>query len=231
MIARMDKNRSSGRGVVVPIRQRKTALPQGTTVANYAPGDRAPRVQRTPANEAFYVLFQLSAMFYQLMPGFEDGTFAGKVVPSMFNQPGYESGDKYVEALQANIEEAAPLAGLFLFYVASGYSVDAIKAAKAGQSEVAWSLVADARYYQGLIYEDLLSRNDGRQSVSANARKAAAASHQETYAMRDEVFAWCKVNCPAGKSAEAAGRELVKIVPISQRTAAEWVRLWRATQS
>tara|TARA_R110000823_G_scaffold305771_1_gene427953 strand:+ start:1593 stop:2558 length:966 start_codon:yes stop_codon:yes gene_type:complete len=66
-----------------------------------------------------------------------------------------------------------------------------------------------------------------RHRISVTASKAAIKRHAEHYAMKEDVWDWCEDNLHNYKSMEKAAEAVIhtyKLVPVSVRTARDWIR-------
>lgn len=71
-------------------------------------------------------------------------------------------------------------------------------------------------------------KEEGRQGPSAFARMGADARHRENRSMREQVFSWLEDNMGAFSSMDAAAGAIAgKVVPVTWRTARDWVGQWK----
>lgn len=71
-----------------------------------------------------------------------------------------------------------------------------------------------------------------KERVSVAASKAAIVRHAENRAMKAQVFAWCNENMAQFQSMDRAAETIAgKLVPVSFRTARDWIGAWRKARS
>jgi hypothetical protein len=99
------------------------------------------------------------------------------------------------------------------------YSVQVIKAENDGRHELAWTYVADARYWAGILTAAWTERQNGVNPAAEMAKRR----HKENYALVAEAIKYWQKNIDPTLSAQKAANELIKVVPLSHKKLAEIV--------
>ncbi|GHC96680.1 hypothetical protein GCM10007320_50850 [Pseudorhodoferax aquiterrae] len=119
-----------------------------------------------------------------------------------------------------------------LVTVICAYCIQAFREKK--NSPAAWSYVADANRWLGVLQGLMTRVGGGRKALLASdvGRMGAASAHAENRAMKAVVHEWCDANMANYKSMDAAATDVAgKLVPVVFRTARDWIGEWKKLRS
>ena len=133
-------------------------------------------------------------------------------------------GDKAVDEIGLSLHGerdpiSAPFALIQTMSAVVNYAVQAIKAEKGGRRDQAWTYVADARYWSGILRAAWTEKIHGENPAVELARKR----HTENYAMADDALKYWKEHIDPNISAAKAANVLMGVVPLSHKKLSEIV--------
>ncbi|MBS0427145.1 MAG: hypothetical protein JSR41_07640 [Proteobacteria bacterium] len=116
-----------------------------------------------------------------------------------------------------------------LLMAACAFAVQAMKAPK--NSSAAWTYAIDASRWLGIL-QGFHSGVGRGTAASELARRGADAAHAENRAMKALVIQWCDDNMAAFRSMDAAAQAIAgTLVPVTFRTARDWIGAWKKLRS
>lgn len=192
------------------------------------------RGKRTPIQVAGGVLSQLSATYAQFWkPPKPEDEYIKLFFSEMWKQGA--DGDKLFEDVCALATADPGRSGESFMrsasYICGAYCVQAMKAQKEKDTQIAWTYVADARFWLGIIAASVIHLEDNREKAKQLGRDNAFKRHRENHAFKAYVFEWYGDNSNRFKSMDAAAAELVKHVPVTFRTVRQWLTRYKQERS
>lgn len=207
-------------------------------------GERPPREERTPDTEAAYILTRLQEKFAELAtksPTWQDGCdpsefFVNDVYLPLRNEPSLDADkerDEFIDCLkQAAQTGGAVDDGLVqILYIATAYCAQAQMAYETGNESMAWSLIADANYWHGILYIDGGNKSYIQASSGGQARWKADPKSKEKDFVFERWKSW-QANPSQYKSQAKFARDMLdKCEHLeSQKVIEDWCRAWKNGQ-
>lgn len=207
--------------------------------------ESVPRELRTPITEAgsalnaawdFWVEMSINLMADN--PEYDYGElanpesfFASKIFGQAWDDAA-TNGDKSVDEIGLSLDgkrdpESAPFALLQVMNAVVAYAVQAMKAEKGDKHDEAWTYVADARYWAGILRAAWTGKKHGTNPAVELAKRR----HAENYALIGDALKYWREKIDPTLSASKAANELVRVVPLSHKKLAELVAAEKKKQT
>lgn len=192
-------------------------------------------LRRDPSNELEFILRMLG-IFYEMSnfgPREEISIELERVKISSDNPVGYFTDmllaheDEYNRPGSEDYMGHVVLIGVI--YASLAHCVEAMRDNCSRDEQ--WYHVGWAHMYLGYLRGTVPGHQMGVRSESRRrAKKAASGRHKENHAMKQDAFDFLRTNTGAFKSMNAAADAVREIVPITFRTARDWVAEWHKSQ-
>lgn len=120
---------------------------------------------------------------------------------------------------------------LMIVYLALAHCVEAMRPGLGIDHQ--WLNVCWAHNAIGRLRGSISGATSGaREAIADRAKLGAAARHKENRDMKDEAFAWLNLNMERFSSLDSAAAAIAgSVLPITFRTARDWVGQWKKLQS
>lgn len=177
-----------------------------------------PRHERTPITEALAVVDHLD----QVYRGFAGASFVDDYFEPMGRDPA-TSGDVLAERIRDETGIIDSMA------TACAYAVEAIRAARVGDTGTAWSFVGDAKFWCGAAtFAAWVKNHPNAMSLEVAARggaKGGAAKSTKSAAERTKLREWCDGKLDQYDTLKDLGDDAhaAKVIAFGREKIGEWI--------
>lgn len=194
---------------------------------------RVPRDMRTPITEAETALWAAWSIFIEIGTKLNGGNpevtiepdqfFLDQIFKEAWDDPN-TNGDKSVKEIGLSLDgkrdsEHEPFALFQVILAVTAYAVQAMKAEKEDEHELAWSYVSDAQYWAGI----LKAAHAEKENTPNPGKELARIRHAENRVLFEEAIEYWHKEIDPNMSAQKAADKLLTVVPLSHKKLAELI--------